>query len=297
MAQPQPNLWVFHHGALGDSVLIWPLLRAMGSLTLVSSWSKARLAAKWIPGIEPADGESPEFSRLFTPSAALEISDALRNRLSGIDRIVSFISNGRDHWAENLRTIRSDRQLFCVTPRPPAEDWNQPIGLFHQRQLQDQHLAITPVMPPLRRNPDGPVLLHPGSGGRAKCWPAERFEHLAEYLHRIGRPYAIVIGPVERERMAAGRIEHWMHRYQVIAPPDFIELSEHIGRASVFVGNDSGPTQLAAQLGVPTLALFGPTSPVIWSPVGPAVRVLAPPTPREMDWLPVEMVIEAVARW
>lgn len=296
MSQSQPTLWVFHAGALGDGVLIWPLLRALGSLSLISQWPKARLAARWIPGVEPLDGESPDFSRLFTPSASLEISDKLRNQLAGVDRIISFISSGNDTWADNLRAIRSGRHLHCVQVRTP-EDWKDSVGRFHLGQLQKQGLSITPVMPPLRRNPDGPVLLHPGSGGRGKCWPADRFEHLAEYLHRIGRPYALLLGPVERERLPADRIAHWTHRYQVICPADFLELSEHLSRAALFVGNDSGPSHLAAQIGVPTIALFGPTSPVIWSPVGPAVRVLAPPEPRDMNWLPVESVIEAVARW
>jgi hypothetical protein len=44
------------------------------------------------------------------------------------------------------------------------------------------------------------------------------------------------------------------------------------------------------------VALFGPSDPVVWSPVGPAVRLFAPPTPRPMDWLQPEPVAEAVAR-
>jgi ADP-heptose:LPS heptosyltransferase len=40
------------------------------------------------------------------------------------------------------------------------------------------------------------------------------------------------------------------------------------------VGNDSGPTHLAAAVGCPTVALFGPTNPAMWSPVGPRVQVV-----------------------
>ena len=42
----------------------------------------------------------------------------------------------------------------------------------------------------------------------------------------------------------------------------------------MFVGNDSGTTHLAAMLGAPTVALFGPTDPAVWAPTGPRVRVL-----------------------
>ena len=45
-------------------------------------------------------------------------------------------------------------------------------------------------------------------------------------------------------------------------------------QARCFVGNDSGVTHLAAFLGIPTVAIFGPSSPKRWSPVGPATTVL-----------------------
>ena len=61
--------------------------------------------------------------------------------------------------------------------------------------------------------------------------------------------------------------------------------------ARVFVGNDSGPTHLAAATGAPTVALFGPTDPRRFAPRGPAVTVLARPPPAE---LPVDDVLKAV---
>ena len=64
---------------------------------------------------------------------------------------------------------------------------------------------------------------------------------------------------------------------------------------SRYVGNDAGPTHLAAQLGLRALARFGPTSPNRWSPVGPQVTVLAPPDgPGTMDWLDLERVLGAL---
>jgi ADP-heptose:LPS heptosyltransferase len=41
-----------------------------------------------------------------------------------------------------------------------------------------------------------------------------------------------------------------------------------------FVGNDSGITHLAAYLGCPTIALFGPTDPRMWGPLGRRVKIL-----------------------
>ncbi len=47
--------------------------------------------------------------------------------------------------------------------------------------------------------------------------------------------------------------------------------------ADVYVGNDSGPSHLAAALGVPTLAVFGPTDPGSWRPLGVDVEVVRGP--------------------
>jgi len=47
-----------------------------------------------------------------------------------------------------------------------------------------------------------------------------------------------------------------------------------LARAQVFVSGDTGPLHFAAGLGVPTLALFGPSSPAHWAPVGSQHRFL-----------------------
>ena len=74
------------------------------------------------------------------------------------------------------------------------------------------------------------------------------------------------------------------------------ELGDRLARARLVIAGDSGPAHLAAQLGVPTLSLFGPGDPRQWGPVGSRVRVLAPPVPSPMDWLSVDRVAsEALA--
>jgi ADP-heptose:LPS heptosyltransferase len=51
-------------------------------------------------------------------------------------------------------------------------------------------------------------------------------------------------------------------------------LGPLLAQSGSFVGNDSGVTHLAAASGARTLALFGPTDPAQWAPVGPAVKAL-----------------------
>lgn len=291
---------VVHHGGLGDGVLIWPLLRALsrrGPVALACRWSGAKLAGAWIEGVEAVDGESAEFSRLFVGGAAVEAGDALRARFAAADRVVSFVSSGRDAWAANVEALAPRAARCHVRSRPASEDPPEPIARFHERQLADQGLVYEPMDPPLRRAVDAPVVLHPGSGGTEKCWPIERWEALAGALEGIGRPIAVALGEAELERWPEGRRKRWAGRYDCYMPATPLELSRVIAGASVYVGNDAGPTHLAAQLGVATVALFGPTDPRVWGPRGPAVTIIAPRRLRAMDWLPVEAVVEAIARW
>jgi len=56
-------------------------------------------------------------------------------------------------------------------------------------------------------------------------------------------------------------------------------LAAILSRCRLYVGNDSGVTHLAAAVGVPTVAIFGPTDPDVWAPRGPGVRVVRAATP------------------
>ena len=53
------------------------------------------------------------------------------------------------------------------------------------------------------------------------------------------------------------------------------ELGSWLATARLYIGNDSGITHLAAAVGVPVAAIFGPTDPVVWAPRGDRVRVVS----------------------
>jgi ADP-heptose:LPS heptosyltransferase len=71
-------------------------------------------------------------------------------------------------------------------------------------------------------------------------------------------------------------------------------LGATLARAAAYVGNDSGVTHLAAAWGAPTVALFGPTDPAVWSPVGPRVTIVRGPNAR-MDGIAVDVVAARIA--
>lgn len=140
-----------------------------------------------------------------------------------------------------------------------------------------------------------PVLIHPGSGGPHKCWPRDRFESLIHSLRQRGAVVRPLLGEVELDTWPHAVVQHWLDDLHAQRVASLDDLADALLAAGAYVGNDSGPTHLAAQLDIPTLALFGPTDPAIWSPRGGNVRVLAPPSPRPMDWLEPGVVLDALA--
>jgi heptosyltransferase-1 len=86
----------------------------------------------------------------------------------------------------------------------------------------------------------------------------------------------------------------------LLAPPTSPSSTARLAaRAALFVGADTGPTHLAAAAGTPTLALFGPTPPERFGPVGPRAAVLREPPPaynRSRARWPFEEVRDAALR-
>jgi ADP-heptose:LPS heptosyltransferase len=117
-------------------------------------------------------------------------------------------------------------------------------------------------------DPRPPIGLFPGAGHSFKRWPPERFIALGKEL---ARRFAVIVfaGPGEPglgEEVAAG-----------IGPGarpqsgPLRDMLSQIARCRLFIGNDTGPSHCAAALGVPTIALFGPTDPDVTGPFGQRV--------------------------
>ncbi len=119
------------------------------------------------------------------------------------------------------------------------------------------------------------ALLSPGAGWGAKCWPAERFGEVARALAQHGITSIVNHGPGEEElaqsvvRAAGGRT-----RSLACTVGELIALTR---RARLCIGGDTGPTHLAAALGIPVVALYGPTDPARNGPIGSRAIVLRHP--------------------
>lgn len=269
------RVWYFHRGALGDSVLLWPRLRAEVragfEVTLVTDGEKARLAARAL-GVQGVDAEQPRFNALWRAGAAVEA-------VGGVAR-VAVAGGGGDVagvWGENAR------RMF---PGAAFEEIGRPSRALYGGADVGRDV-------PRRENRGGPVVLHVGAGAEEKRWPLARWAEVAAGLRAAGE-VVLIAGEVERERLSAEERAAFASmggRYL----GSLAELAEVLKGARVVIGCDSGPAHLAAALGVATVALFGPTDPAVWAPIGPAVRVLAPARPCGMAWLEAGVVLDAAA--
>ncbi len=147
------------------------------------------------------------------------------------------------------------------------------------------------------------VVIHPG-GGRSplqtnfkRRWPAERFARLAGYLAHHHQAIIVLVGAAEERQLAnevAGMIPA-----PVINQAGNLSLGE-VGAlcelAGLYIGNDVGPTYIAAATGCPTLAIFGPADPGVSAPymVNSPVISLWRPYEGTFSWDKGVMVEEAI---
>ncbi|HXE91907.1 MAG TPA: glycosyltransferase family 9 protein [Terriglobales bacterium] len=122
------------------------------------------------------------------------------------------------------------------------------------------------------RGISGFALLNPGAGWGAKLWPAERYGEVARALAQAGLYSLVNAGPGEEE--LAQKVVTASRGTAQIVSPALGQLIALTRRARLFVGGDSGPLHLAAALGVPVVALFGPTDPARNGPFGTRSEVL-----------------------
>lgn len=119
------------------------------------------------------------------------------------------------------------------------------------------------------------VLLSLGAAfGWTKRWSPEKYARLADRLTGKGFICAAVIGPGEADLGARAAMTAQTRLPVLGANLDPAELAALFTRARLVVTNDSGPMHLAAAVGTPVVAFFGPTDPGRTAPAGSLYRIL-----------------------
>jgi ADP-heptose:LPS heptosyltransferase len=218
-----------------------------------------------------------------------------------------------DEGPDAVVALTRDRDLLAAVVPPSAlvlqRDPTPPPGVHASRWSAEPARALGALPDPdppvlcfaateaecaavtLARLPGRFLAVHPGAGSPAKAWPAERFAALVR-RHAAGHRWLLVAGPADGD--AADALLSLPGAVVARELPLRV-LAAVLSRAGLFVGNDSGVSHLAAAAGAPTLALFGPTDPAQWSPVGPHVETVSSPD-HTMDRLTLPTVSAAVGR-
>lgn len=202
---------------------------------------------------------------------------------------------------ERERRGRSWRRHFTHFYRLPARterhvveqnlDALRRIGVYPDQA--DRRLVLVPSAQARRRAADllaqyglAPrefVQVHPGSRWLFKCWPAQSTASLVDLVVADGLPVVITGAPDDRERalntavLSHIRAESRPRTIDLTGQLTLQELAALTEQARAFVGVDSAPMHIAAAVGTPALALFGPSSELAWGPWQVNNRVVASP--------------------
>lgn len=251
---------VIHTGGIGDLILACPALTRLATESPLHIAGRAeRVALAVAAGIAHAafDLESIDFASVFSVPSSRFVSFLCSYR-----RVIVWM---RDEDGQIVDTLHqcgvAEAQAF---PGLPPEGWTR-----HASDYYLECLGYPPETEPFQLSVSpwnaSDVVIHPGSGGRRKNWPAEHFTELAARLQAQGREVTWSLGPAEENRpLPAG--PH-------LSGLPLVELAAHLAGARLYIGNDSGITHLAAAVGCPTVVVFGPTDPGVWAPRGAHVRV------------------------
>ncbi|GMU20234.1 MAG: hypothetical protein AMXMBFR13_03320 [Phycisphaerae bacterium] len=315
------NLLILHAGAIGDFVLTLSVIQALRAslaadrVVVIASAASARLSAGRSAVDVYLPPESVGLHLLFQKGN--ELDRRLAEPLESSGTVLNFFCGPGEPLDKRLRQLTPSR-VISVDPRPSASTLarRQHITAQWAQAVRDQggtigepapprisvtpralaeggaaaNISSKPVPPSLRR-----VVIHPGSGGQAKCWPLERFAALADALENAAIQW--MLGPVELEsrtrRFAVINERVRIRGEQLLIEKDLTPAARHIASANLFIGNDAGMTHVAAALGTRTVAIFGPTDPDVWRPVGGHVLTAAPASPGPIESVSVEEVLAA----
>jgi ADP-heptose:LPS heptosyltransferase len=217
-------------------------------------------------------------------------------RRERFDRSVDFASNDRGATASFL--IRARQRLgwaqpggflgrqFCYNQRVAPENKVEHESARLARLLSAWGIAPSSLAAEIRADPalaatagillpPGKIICHIASSQLKKEWPLPQWAALHQMAAAARVELIFSTGIGAREEMLLKDFQRLAPAATILQPiSDLAVYLAVLRQAAAFVSGDTGPLHFAAGLGVPTLALFGPSSPAQWAPIGPRHRFL-----------------------
>ncbi|MGD0552289.1 MAG: glycosyltransferase family 9 protein [Sedimentisphaerales bacterium] len=299
---------ILQPGAIGDCILTLPLAELMketvcpGGVDIVGHTEYLGM----LPGRSCIDSvkslDSISLHRLFAGEGDFEVADGdpLIMAFAGYSWIASFLGEPDSPFEKNLIftvNCSNSAEVITLAMKPDAEH-NIHVSDFYRKQFveqgglssQEHNSAISmPLIRPTQADiyrgkeilaENGikptvkPVVIHPGSGGAHKCWHLGNFLAVARMLEKEGTDSVFLLGPAEMERFGESTISYIRELGKLLTDLQLSDVLSVLSCSRAFLGNDSGITHLAAAVGIRTVAVFGPTDPAVYAPIGPAVTIL-----------------------
>lgn len=119
------------------------------------------------------------------------------------------------------------------------------------------------------------VMFHAGTSKSMKSWSFEKYLDVAETLEREFHTTSVFVGtPREVEFYKRECLRRGRTLPRLCPTPGVDDLMSVAANSVMFVGNDGGPMHIASALGIPTVAVFGPTDERVYGPRGPLCRIV-----------------------
>jgi heptosyltransferase III len=244
---------VIRPGAIGDLILSLPALES-----LETGYTEVWVSGPNVPLIRFAHRVRSIAATGLDLLGVTEPPASLITELRSFDSIVSWYGANRPEFRELTRSLGLPITFHQALPAGLGGQVQQHATDFYLEQVGLPPGAVPRI--PCDVPHEAFAVIHPFSGSPRKNWPLEKFRALARALERT-MPVRWCVGREDPHIDGAVRIE------------DLYELACWLARASLYIGNDSGITHLAAAVGTPVLALFGPTDPAVWGPRNKLVRI------------------------
>jgi ADP-heptose:LPS heptosyltransferase len=278
-----PRILVIKLGALGD------FAQAFGPFAAIRAHHPgAEITLLTTPPFAPLARQAPWFDQVWENGRPRGLAAlwALRRQLRAarLDRVYDLQTSGRS--SRYLWLVGRGVEWSGIAAGASHPHANPRRDFMHTVERQREQLEMAgishfpaPALDWLDADitrlalPERFALLIPGAspGRPAKRWPVDNFSALAAALDI---PAVILGGPAEAS-LGAAITQTAPGTRDLTGKTSFADIAALARRAAFCIGNDTGPTHLAAVAGCPTLALFGEDSdPALCAPRGPRVAVL-----------------------